>query len=138
MKFNKEQSIAILQRTPAVLENLLAGLQDEWVLGNEGPETFSPYDVVGHLIHGEKTDWRVRTQHILEHGTGFPFQPYNRFAQFEESKGKSMTQLLEEFKQLRNENLRWLRSLELQEADFDKKGMHPVLGEVTMRNLLAT
>lgn len=138
MKFNKEQSIVILQKTPAVLQSLLADLHDEWVFSNEGPETFSAFDVVGHLIHGEKTDWAVRTQHILEHGTGLPFHPYDRFAQFEESKGKSMAQLLEEFKQLRNKNIRWLQSLELKDADLDKKGMHPALGEVTLRNLLST
>src|SRR5690606_24512814 len=94
--------------------------------------------VIGHLVHGEKTDWTIRTRHILEHGTTIPFIPYDRFAQFEESKGKNLLQLLDEFEQLRNENLGWLKSLELNEADFDKKGMHPALGEVTLRNLLAT
>ncbi len=138
MHYNAERSYEILQRTPAVLEALLNNLGEDWVMNNEGPETFSPYDVIGHLIHGEKTDWTVRTQHILAYGTGSPFQPYDRFAQFEESKGKSMAHMLEEFKQLRNKNLRWLQSLELKEADLEKKGMHPALGEVTLRNLLST
>lgn len=138
MIFTIDKSYQVLGNTPAVLKSLLSHLHDDWVMNNEGPETFSPYDVVGHLIHGEKTDWTIRTRRILEHGTALPFEPYDRFAQFEESKGKNLLQLLDEFEQLRNENLTWLKSLELKEADFDKKGMHPALGEVTLRNLLAT
>ncbi|MBL7724615.1 MAG: DinB family protein [Chitinophagaceae bacterium] len=138
MTFTIDKSYQVLESTPAVLKSLLSNLHDGWVMSNEGPETFSPYDVVGHLIHGEKTDWAIRIRRILEHGTALSFEPYDRFAQFEESKGKNLLQLLDEFEQLRNENLTWLKSLELKEADFDKKGMHPALGEVTLRNLLAT
>lgn len=138
MIFTIDKSYQVLGSTPAVLKSLLSHLHDDWVMSNEGPETFSPYDVVGHLVHGEKTDWTIRIRRILEHGTTFPFTPYDRFAQFEESKGKNLLQLLDEFEQLRNENLDWLKSLELKETDFDKKGMHPSLGEVTLRNLLAT
>jgi hypothetical protein len=138
MTFTIDKSYQVLGSTPAVLKSLLSHLNDDWVMNNEGPETFSPYDVVGHLVHGEKTDWTIRIRRILEHGTTFPFTPYDRFAQFEESKGKNLLLLLGEFEQLRNENLGWLKSLELKETDFDKKGMHPALGEVTLRNLLAT
>ena len=138
MKFSLERSYEILDRTPASLRSIIAGLPDEWIMNNEGPETFSPYDVLGHLIHGEKTDWRPRVIMILEHGTAKTFVPYDRFAQYEESKGKSVTQLLDEFEKLRKENMVWLRSLGLDDDDLVKQGMHPVLGQVTLRQLLAT
>jgi uncharacterized damage-inducible protein DinB len=138
MKYSLEKSYEILERTPAVLKTLLSNLHDDWVMNNEGPETFSPYDVIGHLIHGEKTDWAARTKMILEFGLSKPFEPYDRFAQYEENKGKTLAQLLDEFEKLRKENLAWLKSLNLSETDLDKKGMHPKLGEVTLRNLLST
>lgn len=138
MKFNLDKSIEMLERTPGVLQKMLQGLNNEWIFGNEGPETFSPYDVIGHLIHGERTDWRDRATMILEHGVSKTFVPYDRFAQFEESKGKSLQQLLDEFEKLRAENLNWLRSLNLGENDFDKQGIHPSLGQVTLRQLLST
>ncbi len=138
MKYSLERSYEILDRTPAVLQALLAGLPDDWVMPNEGPETFSPYDVIGHLVHGEKTDWTVRTKMILEHGNSQPFENYNRFAQYEESKGKSLQQLLDEFTALRKDNMVWFKGLNLSEDDLDRKGMHPVLGDVTLRHLLAT
>jgi hypothetical protein len=138
MKFEFDKSYEILERTPAVLRTLLTGLKDDWIMNNEGPETFSPYDVVGHLVHGEKTDWRERILMILEQGTSKSFVPFDRFAQFEASKGKSLPQLLDEFEKLRNESIQWLRSLNISESDLDKKGLHPVLGEVTLRQLLST
>ena len=138
MKFTLEKSYEILQRTPAVLKTLLENLSDEWVKNNEGPDTFSPYDVIGHLLHGEKTDWTARTKMIMESGTSKTFVSWDRFAMYEESKGKTIDQLLIEFAEVRKENLSWLNSLNLTEADLGKKGMHPKLGEVTMRNLLAT
>lgn len=138
MTFNLYRSIEILERTPAVLRTLLYDLHQDWITNNEGPDTFSPYDVIGHLIHGEKTDWRTRVTMILEHGESKTFIPYDRFAQFEESKGKSLQQLLDEFEKLRAENLSWLRSLNPGEIDFDKKGIHPSLGQVTLRQLLST
>jgi hypothetical protein len=138
MQFNIQRSIEILERTPAVLNALLTGLNDEWVMNNEGPDTFSPFDVIGHLIHGERNDWIARTKMILESGNTKTFVPWDRFAQFENSKGKTLQQLLEEFEQLRKENLAWLKSSNLSDTDLDKKGMHPVLGNVTLRNLLAT
>lgn len=138
MKYSLERSYEILDRTPAVLQALLAGLSDGWIMPNEGPETFSPYDVVGHLIHGEKTDWTARTKMILECGNTKTFERWNRTAMYEESTGKTMQQLLDEFAAIRKANMTWFRSLQLTEADLDRKGMHPVLGDVTLRNLLAT
>jgi hypothetical protein len=138
MKFSLDKSYEILERTPSVLRSLLTDLRDDWIMNNEGPETFSPYDVIGHLIHGEKTDWRDRTIMILEHGVSKSFVPFDRFAQFEASKGKSLTTLLDEFEKLRGDSLKWLRSLKLNEDDFDKKGIHPSLGQVTLRQLLST
>ncbi|HEY6504701.1 MAG TPA: DinB family protein [Chitinophagaceae bacterium] len=138
MKFDLNRSYEILERTPSVLRSILAGLDDEWVMNNEGPETFSPYDVVGHLIHGEKTDWPGRAKMILEYGTSKTFVPYDRFAMFEESKGKTIDQLLDELEVLRGKNVQWLKSLKLTENELDKKGIHPKFGEVTLRQLLST
>jgi hypothetical protein len=138
MIYSVERSIEVLERTPEVLKALLSGLHEDWTQNNEGPDTFSPFDVVGHLIHGEKTDWRPRINRILEHGQEKAFDPYDRFAQYTESKGKTLAQLLDEFDALRSQNMEWFRSLSLNETDFEKKGMHPVLGNVTLRNLLAT
>ena len=138
MIYSLERSIEILERTPEVLKALLSGLHEDWTQNNEGPDTFSPFDVVGHLIHGEKTDWRPRINRILEHGQEKAFDPYDRFAQYTESKGKTLAHLLDEFDALRSQNMEWFRSLSLNETEFEKKGMHPVLGNVTLRNLLAT
>lgn len=138
MKFDKNKSLEILKRTPVVLNGLLTGLHEDWIMANEGTDTFSAYDVIGHLIHGERTDWVVRAKRILQHGTALPFEPYDRFAQIEESKGKTLQQLLDEFAALRKENTDWLAELPLTEQDLEKKGMHPSLGEVTLRNLLST
>ena len=138
MKYNLKQALEILEKTPTVLNVLLNGLSDDWIMNNEGPETFSPYDVIGHLIHGEKTDWATRTKMILEYGNTKTFVPWDRFAQCEESKGRSLSQLLEEFAIIRKKNMDWFKALQLTEADLDKKGMHPKLGEVTLRNLLST
>lgn len=138
MKYSLSKSYEILDRTPTVLKTLLSNLHEDWVMNNEGPETFSPYDVIGHLIHGEKTDWAVRAKIILEFGLSKPFVPWDRFAQYEESKGKTLEQLLNEFETVRKENMVWFKGLNLSESDLDKKGLHPKLGEVTLRNLLAT
>ena len=138
MKYSLERSYEILDRTPVVLQDLLSGLPDDWVMPNEGPETFSPYDVIGHLVHGEKTDWTLRTKMILEFGNTKTFEKYDRFAQYEESKGKSLQQLLDEFAAIRKENMVWFKALNLTEDDLDKQGLHPVLGDVTLRHLLAT
>ena len=138
MQYSLKRSYEILERTPAVLQALLAALHDDWIMNNEGPETFSPYDVIGHLIHGEKTDWTARTKMLLEFGNTKTFERWDRVAMYEESQGKSLQQLLDEFAAIRKENMIWFRSLNLTETDFDENGMHPVLGDVTLRNLLAT
>lgn len=138
MKFSLDKSYKILERTPTVLRTLLSDLDDDWVMNNEGPDTFSPYDVIGHLIHGEKTDWQDRATMILEHGTTKSFVPFDRFAQFEASKGKSLQQLLDDFEKLRVANLTWLKSLKLTDIHLNKEGMHPALGQVTLRQLLST
>ncbi|MEP7164966.1 MAG: DinB family protein [Ferruginibacter sp.] len=138
MKYNLKQALEIMERTPGVLSALLYGLSDDWIMNNEGPETFSPYDVVGHMVHGETTDWTERIKRILEHSNTKAFDIYERFAMYEESKGKSMQQLLQEFEHLRKKNISWFKSLQLTDADFDKRGLHPKLGDVTLRNLLST
>lgn len=138
MKYSAAQAIEILDKTPAVCTALLAGLSDDWVMNNEGPETFSPYDVIGHLIHGEKTDWVVRAKLLLELGNTQPFVPWDRFAQYQESENKSLQQLLDEFARVRKENMVWFKSLQLTITDLDKTGIHPTLGSVTLRNLLST
>jgi hypothetical protein len=138
MEHNLEQTIALLARTPATLDALLRGLPEAWTLRNEGDKTWTPFDVVGHLIHGERTDWIPRVKRILEYGDMRPFEPFDRWAQERESQGKSLPQLLDEFARLRTENLAGLRSLNLQPADFLRKGMHPALGPVTLSELLAT
>ena len=138
MRFELDDAIALLERTPATLQALLRDLPNAWTRGNEGGSTFSPFDVVGHLIHGERTDWMVRARIILEQGESRPFDRYDRFAQAKESAGRSLGVLLDEFATLRRENLAALRSLSLHATDLDRRGTHPVLGPVTLRQLLAT
>jgi hypothetical protein len=136
--FDLESGVAVLERTPRVLRTLLAGLGPEWTDATEGPETWSPYVVVGHLIHGERTDWIPRAQIILAQGANRKFEPYDRQAQFEESKGKTLAQLLVEFEKLRKKNLKTLARLRLTDTLLDLTGEHPALGTVTLRQLLAT
>ncbi len=132
------QSIEILERTPIVLQNLLEGLSPEWTSNNEGGETWSAYDVIGHLIHGDKTDWLTRAELILSYNVEKKFQPFDRFAQFENSKGKTLKQLLDEFKEIRDANIIRLRSLKITEQDLEKTGVHPTFGVVTLSQLLST
>ncbi len=132
------ESIAVLERTPAVLRAQLEGLPDCWTTCNEGPKTWSAYDVVGHLIHGERADWIPRMRIVLEHGTARAFDPFDRFAQERESTGKSLVDLLDEFAHLRRGTIADLRAAKLDDSDFDRRGMHPALGEVTLGNLIAT
>jgi hypothetical protein len=138
MQFNLNGSIDILERTPRILESLLSGLDDQWITHNEGEGSWSPYDVMGHLIHGEKTDWIPRMMIILGDGGNKRFTPFDRFAQFEESRGKSIADLLDEFKARRKENLGLLKSIKITGEMLKKKGIHPELGEVTLQQLLAT
>jgi hypothetical protein len=133
-----DDGIAILERTPATFRALLAGLSDAWISANEGPETFSAFDNLGHLIHGERTDWIPRARIILAQGANRTFEPYDRFAQARESAGKSVAALLDEFTALRAENIATLRSWNLTERELSLEGEHPSLGPVTLRQLLAT
>jgi hypothetical protein len=138
MHFTVEKSLEILERTPVVLENMLQNISPDWTSTNEGPATWSPYDIIGHYIHGEKTDWIPRMEIILSDQTGKHFVPFDRFAQENDSKGKTMEQLLEEFKVLRNKNVEILRSRNITETDLAKTGIHPAFGEVTLEQLLST
>jgi hypothetical protein len=138
MTFDLAEAIAVLERTPATFKALLSGLPDEWIGCDEGPDTFSPFDNVGHLIHGERSDWIARARIILAQGANRRFEPYDRFAQVRESKGKSLGKLLDEFAKLREQNLAQLRSWQLSERELALEGEHPELGTVTLRQLLAT
>jgi hypothetical protein len=136
--FDLADTVRALAETPGVLRALLARLPEAWLHTNEGPETWSPFDVVGHLIHGEKTDWIPRAKHILQGPPTVPFEPFDRLAQFHESGGKTLATLLDEFAALRQRNLDELAGLALDEADLDLEGTHPELGTVKLRQLLAT
>ena len=136
--FALDDAAAILTRTPATLDALLRGLPDAWMSANEGADTWSPFDVIGHLIHGERTDWVPRAKMILEHGESRTFTPFDRFAQFAESEGRTLPSLLDEFAALRQQSLRDLAALKLTEADLDRRGRHPAFGVVTLRQLLST
>ena len=138
MKFELSKSIEILSRTPFILETMLANLSDDWLKNNEGDDTWSPYDVVGHLIHGEKTDWLVRSRIILSNAKIKMFEPFDRFAQMGDGKDKTIEDLLIEFKTLRTSNLRELKSMNVQETDLIKRGIHPELGECNLGQLLST
>ncbi len=138
MRFDLNKSVEILSRTPVVLETLLSGVSEEWLNNNEGENTWSPFDIVGHLIHGEKTDWIVRMEIILAGNPNKTFDSFDRFAQFKESEGKSMGQLLQVFKTIRNRNIEILLAKKLTVKDFSRKGIHPSLGEVTLEQLLST
>jgi DinB superfamily len=138
MDHNLDHTIALLTRTPIMLNTLLRDLPDAWTLGREGEKTWSPYDIIGHLIHGELTDWIPRAKRILEFGESKAFEPFDRLAQERESKGKSLPQLLDEFARVRAVNINQLCALNLQPSDFERRGRHPALGVVTLSQLLAT
>ena len=138
MEHNLDHTIALLTRTPGALNALLRDLPDGWTRGNEGEKTWSAFDVVGHLIHGELTDWIPRARMILQSGESRAFEPFDRFAQERASQGKSLPQLLDEFARLRAENVRELRELNLRPQDLARHGRHPALGPVTLSELLAT
>jgi hypothetical protein len=138
MKHNLSHTISFLTRTPAALDALLRDLPEAWTLGAEGEGTWSPFDIVGHLIHGERTDWMPRVRMILEFGDSRPFEPFDRRGPEHESQGKSLGQLLDEFARLRSANLGDLRARNLQPEDMERRGRHPALGAVTLSQLLAT
>jgi len=137
MEFDLQASIDVLARTPATLQALLGELAEPWVRGTEGPETFSPFDVVGHLIDGEETDWLPRARIIRARGPDPRFEPYDRFRHRTRNVGRSLRSLLDEFARLRAANLELLRSWQLTAAELDLPGTHPSLGRVTLRQLLA-
>jgi hypothetical protein len=137
MDFDLTTGTAVLERTPATLRAMLAGLPPVWTDATEGPDTWSPYAIVGHIIHGERTDWIPRARIILAQGTDRRFTPFDRFAQFRESEGKSLTDLLDELATLRAENLAVLRGWHLTSEQLALEGEHPALGLVTLRHLLA-
>jgi uncharacterized damage-inducible protein DinB len=138
MNFTVEKSIEILERTPTVLETMLQNISADWTENNEGGETWRVFDVLGHLVHGEKTDWMARLEIILSDAPDKTFESFDRFAQFEESKGKTLSQLLDEFKRLRQKNIEVLRSKNLTGKNLEETGVHPIFGKVTLAQLLAT
>ncbi len=138
MNFSLSKSIEILEQTPGVLMAMLGNVSTGWTSNNEGEDTWTVYDIVGHLIHGEKTDWIPRMEIILSGNPDKTFEPFDRFARFEESKGKSLTQLLDEFKSLRQKNMVQLRSKKLTGKDLEATGIHPAFGAVTLSQLLST
>jgi hypothetical protein len=138
MRYNPALATPVLERTPGVLRALLHGLPDQWTAAREGPESWSPYDVMGHLIHGERTDWIPRAEMILRVGEAEPFPPFDRVAMFRESAGKSLGELLDTFARLRGESVTRLRAMALTPADLARRGRHPELGPVTLAQHLAT
>jgi hypothetical protein len=138
MEHNLQRTILLLARTPATLNTFLRDLPETWTLQNEGENTWSAFDVVGHLIHCERTDWMPRARTVLQFGESQTFGPFDRWGHARESQGKSLEQLLDEFANLRSENLDELRALNLQQQDLERRGRHPALGVVTLSELLAT
>jgi hypothetical protein len=138
MEFELPRAIEILERTPGTFRSLLGGLPDAWTAPTEGPDTFSAFDNLGHLIHGEQADWIPRARIILAGGPDRRFQPFDRFAQFQESRGKTLGELLDRFEHLRRENLAELRGWRLTDAELALTGEHPELGPCTLRQLLST
>ena len=138
MEHKLQQTISLLTRTPAALDALLRDLPEGWTLRNEGENTWSAYDVVGHLIHCERTDWMPRARIVLQFGETRAFEPFDRLGHVRESEGKPLEQLLDEFAGLRSENLAELRALNLKPEDLERRGLHPSLGDVTLSQLLAT
>ena len=138
MLFELDKSKEILENTPIVLETLLNGLSREWIENNEGENTWNPYTIVGHLIFGEKTDWMVRVKIILSESENKRFEPFDRFAQLNEDQNRPLINLIKEFKVLREENLNELALLNIVPKDFDKVGIHPEFGKVTLKRLIST
>lgn len=138
MEFRLDDALPVLRRTPAALRGLLADLPERWTAAVEGPGTWSPYDVVGHLIHGDRTDWMPRVDHLLRHGDAVPFPQFDREAMFAASQGLSLSDLLETFDRLRTESLERLAALGLTDQDMARRGRHPEFGVVTLGQHLAT
>jgi hypothetical protein len=136
--FTLDGSLEVLERTPAALRALLYGLNGFWTHRNYGEKTFSPFDVVGHLIEADETNWMPRARVILEHGQTKAFPAFDRYAMYEKNKSKHLPELLETFASLRAKNLADLRAMKLTETQLDRAGTHPEFGRVTLRQLLAT
>jgi len=137
MEHNLSHTISLLTRTPAALNALLRDLPEAWTSRNEGESTWSAFDVVGHLIHGERTDWMPRARIVLQFGETKAFEPFDRGGHVRESQGKSLAQLLDEFSHVRSQSLDELRALNLRPEDLKRRGRHPALGVVTLSELLA-
>ena len=137
MQYNLQDAMALLARTPVALNVFLRDLTERWTRRNEGEKTWCAFDIVGHLIHGERTDWIPRAKLILQFGESKAFEPFDRLAQEHESQGKSLAQLLDEFARLRSESLDQLRALNLRPEDLARRGRHPALGVVTLSQLLS-
>ena len=138
MEYQFNKSFEILERTPRVIRTLLSGLSDEWTMNNEGGNSWNAFDIVGHLIHGEETDFIPRIKKILEDSGDKKFEPFDRSAKYERGRGKSFNWLLDEFTAVRKESLVYIRSLQIEESQLSKTAIHPAFGEVTLRELLAT
>jgi DinB superfamily len=138
MQFDLTHALEILERTPATFRALLGGLSEAWTAPNEGPETFSAFDNLGHVIHGERADWITRARTILEQGPHRRFEPFDRFAHYRESQGKTIADLLDEFEQIRARNLEIVRGWNLTDRELALEGEHPAFGLVTLRQLLST
>jgi hypothetical protein len=138
MNHSLDDTITLLTRTPATLDALLRDLPETWIACTEGDNTWSPFEIVGHLVHGERTDWMPRVRMVLQHGEARTFEPFDRLGQQRETQGRSIDQLLDEFAGLRSENLVALRALKLRPEDLDRRGCHPAFGAVTLSQLLAT
>ena len=138
MDFQISKTIAILSQTPTTVKSLLGNLSDEWNFAPDGEDSWSPFDIIGHYIHGEETDWITRAKIILSQGENLTFEPFDRFAQLDKSEGQTMSELLETFANLRQKNIEILKSWKLTDEQLKLKGIHPELGEVTLEQLLAT
>ncbi len=138
MAFKLPEATQILQRTPATITEMVKGIPESWIKATEGVGTFSCYDIVGHLIHGELTDWIPRVRIILEHGEAKAFEPFDRCAQFREDQTRPIGALLDQFAFMRGENLSILQGLRLSSDDLARKGTHPELGTVTLGQLLSS
>jgi hypothetical protein len=138
MHFSLSKSIDVLERTPSILKSYLTDLSEDWLHSNEGNNTWSPYEILGHLIFGEKTDWVVRIKLILSTSEDKLFEPFDRFAQLKEDVSIPISNLIEEFETLRSENLNELTKCNIKVSDFSKTGIHPEFGEVTLKELIST
>ena len=138
MKFDLDQATQVLSATPATLRSLLSGLGSEWTSTSSDATDWQPFDIVGHLVHGDETDWIPRAKMILGQGTNKTFEPFDRFAQFEKSSGKSLDDLLDEFERIRASCVDTLHEWSLTPEQLDLKAIHPELGEVSLSQLLAT